>query len=215
MLGDLWATSHWMIGQYCNQIAIIQKVLGARARSHGVAPVRVKTSEVQIILGRGFTSEFSDQRFQLPANFPTERLTTQTRSHILADCPDHEEHRDILTSASQDLSPHHPPRSLQGQTLCPGTLHRASNAFRIPEGLIPPWARIFVPFLYSAALSPSSPTCAAMCLSHTMRGINEFFLFKKNRNHETGHRCIKQKIFVSMSQQRSSSSSNFPSSWKA
>jgi hypothetical protein len=68
-------------------------------------PRHVHTRIVQTILGHGFTGEFY-QRFlpNLPSECPCGTVMTQTRSHILADCPDHEEHRGILAAASQDLS---------------------------------------------------------------------------------------------------------------
>jgi ribonuclease HI len=68
-------------------------------------PRHVHTRVVQTILGHGFTGEFY-QRFlpNLPSECPCGTVMTQTRSHILAECPEHEEHRDILASATQDLS---------------------------------------------------------------------------------------------------------------
>ena len=54
---------------------------------------------------RGLADVVPNQRSKrMPSECPCGTVMTQTRSHILADCPDHEEHRGILAAASQDLS---------------------------------------------------------------------------------------------------------------
>ena len=61
---------------------------------------------------------------------------TQTRSHILADCTDHEEHRGILAAASQDLSIQAILSTYKGLTALARFID-ASNAFRKPFLLCP------------------------------------------------------------------------------
>ena len=69
-------------------------------------PRHVHTRIIQTITGHGFIGEYYSRFLpDIPAECPCETTDTQTRSHILTDCPLLEEHRHLLREASQDLSP--------------------------------------------------------------------------------------------------------------
>ena len=69
-------------------------------------PRHIHTRIIQTITGHGFIGEYYSRFLpDVPAECPCDTVDTQTRAHILTDCPLLEEHRHLLSEASQDLSP--------------------------------------------------------------------------------------------------------------